>query len=602
MILSPTSERGPSLLLIEGGLTAVAIAVAFCWPKLGSRYFSRLEHAFGWLARKQGLAVAAVGVTALMLRIAILPLVPIPHPFFPNDFSFLLAANTFASGRLTNPTPAMWMHFESIHITMKPTYMSMYFPAQGMVLAAGKVLLGHPWYGVLVSTALMCAAICWMLQAWLPPTWALLGGLLAVLRLGLFSYWIDTYSGGGSIAALGGALVLGAFPRFMRAARLRDGLLLSVGVILLATSRPYEGLLLCLPVIAVLARWILFGGNKPAMSVLMRRTAAPLALIVVSGAWMAYYNYRAFGSPLTPPYKVNRVTYAVAPYYVWQQPRPEPVYRHKVMRDFYYENELADFAKIHTLSGFVPQTLYKLLRGVLFFSGIALLSPLIMLRRVFMDRRIRFLVLSVLVLMAGMVVEIFLLPHYLAPFTAAFYAIGLQAMRHLRVWSPGGQPVGVGLVRLIVTLCCVLGGLRLYAEPLHLRLAEWPVSEWTSEWYGPGPFGAARANVEAELEQLPGRQLVLVRYSSGHNPMDEWVYNSANIDGSKVIWAREMDAIDDSELIHYYKDRKVWLVQPDLQPANVSPFPLDSAANRDLATTQSPPSKLKEATNGEVYP
>ena len=60
---------------------------------------------------------------------------------------------------------------------MKPTYMSMYFPAQGLVLAAGKVLTGHPWFGILVVTALMCLAICWMLQAWLPPTWALLVAL-----------------------------------------------------------------------------------------------------------------------------------------------------------------------------------------------------------------------------------------------------------------------------------------------------------------------------------------------------------------------------------------------------------------------------------------
>ena len=48
-----------------------------------------------------------------------------------------------------------------------------------------------------------------------------------------------------------------------------------------------------------------------------------------------------------------------------------------------------------------------------------------MVRRVLMDRRIRFLVLSMPVLMAGMAIEIFMIPHYLAPFTAAFYAIGL---------------------------------------------------------------------------------------------------------------------------------------------------------------------------------
>src|SRR5437879_6185972 len=159
MILSSSPGHGTSLMAVEVGLTAVGIAVAFCWPRLGSNYFSRIERAFGRLARRQGLAVAVVGVTALLLRLAILPICPIPLPFVPDDFSFLLASDTFASGRLTNPTPAMWVHFETMHITMKPTYMSMYFPAQGLILAASKVLTGHPWYGVLVMTALMCSAL-----------------------------------------------------------------------------------------------------------------------------------------------------------------------------------------------------------------------------------------------------------------------------------------------------------------------------------------------------------------------------------------------------------------------------------------------------------
>jgi hypothetical protein len=573
MIVSSAPGRGPSLMLIEGGLTAIAFAISFCWPRLGSRYFSQIECAFSRLARRRGLAVATVGATALLLRLAILPLCPIPHPFLPDDFSFLLASDTFASRRLTNPTPAMWVHFESFHITMTPTYMSMYFPAEGLVLAAAKVLAGHPWYGILFTTALMCAAICWMLQAWLPPNWALLGGMLAVLRLGLFSYWINTYSGGGSIAALGGALVLGGLPRFMKTARLRDSLLMAVGVILLVFSRPYEGILLCLPVSVVLGRWILFGKNKPAISVLLRRTAVPLALIVSAVAWMGYYDYRAFGSSLTPPYKINRATYAMAPYYVWQPQRPEPVYRHKVMRNFYYLDELTDFKKIHSLSGFLPQSLIKAIRGILFFAGIALLPPLIMMRRVLMDRRINFLVLGVLILMAGMLIEIFLLPHYLAPFTATFYAIGLQAMRHLRVWKPGGQPVGMVFVRLTATICFVLAGLRLYAGPVHFGAAE-GTFDWIDRWYGPGHFGTARVNIEDKLEELHGRQLVIVRYSQEHNPMDEWVYNAADIDGAKVIWAREMDNASNLELIRYYKDRKVWLVQPDSEPAQIAPYPL----------------------------
>lgn len=574
MILSSAPQHGTSLTMIEGSLTAIAIALAFCWPRLGSAYFSRIERLFGRLARKKGLSVAIIGASAFLLRLAILPFCPIPYPFSPNDFSFLLASNTFASGRLTNPTPAMWVHFESIHITMKPTYMSMYFPAQGLILAAGKVLTGHAWFGVLCACALMCAALCWMLQAWLPPTWALLGGIIAVLRLGLFSYWINTYSGGGSIAALGGALVLGAFPRLMRGARLRDGMLLAIGIILLATSRPYEGLLLCLPVAVVLGRWIVSGKNRPPATILLRRAALPLLLIFAAGAWMGYYNYRVFGSPLTPPYKINRATYAIAPYFVWQSARPEPAYRHEMMRRFYHEDELVYFKRIHNVRRFLPQTLIKAVSTVLFFAGIALLPPLIMLRRVLMDRRARFLVLCLFILMAGMLAEIFLLPHYLAPFTAVFYALGLQAMRHLRIWSPGDQPVGRALVRLTVTLCFVLAGLRLYAAPLHLVPAERPASKWIGEWYGPGLYGVARYQVQEKLEHLPGKQLAIVRYSPDHNPADEWVYNAPDMDGSKVIWAREMDPAANLDLIRYYKDRTIWLVQPDMKPAEVSPYPI----------------------------
>lgn len=570
--------------MIEGGLTIIAIAISFVLPSFRSGWFSRIEVAFRRLALHKGLAATLVGISAFLLRLAILPLCPVPKPFAPGDFSFLLAANTFASERLTNPTPTMWAHFESIHITMKPTYMSMYFPAQGLILAAGKILTGHPWYALLVVMALASAALTWAIQAWLPPQWALLGGVVAILHLGLFSEWVNTYHTAGAVSCLGGALVLGAFPRLVRTVKFRYGVLLAIGIILLSTSRPYEGMLLCLPVAFVLARWLLFGKNRPSSSVLIRRAALPLMLLVTAAAWMGYYDYRAFGSPLTPPYKVDRTTYAVAPYYIWQSLRPTPVYRHAVLRRFYTVDEPKDYNNIHNLWGFLPQSLIKMVRAIIFFAGLALLPPLIMTRRVLFDKRVRFLVLCMFILVAGMGIEIYFLPHYIAPFTIVFYALGLQAMRHLRLWRPGDNPVGRTMVRLCVLVCLVIAGVRVYAAPLHLVPAEFPSSNWTDHWYGPGPYGQARAGIESRLEKLPGKQLVIVRYSENHNTLDEWVYNAPDIDASKVIWARDMGPEQNLELIHYYKDRHVWLVQPDTQPVSLTPYVASaSAATQETA-------------------
>lgn len=574
MPIPPAPENANSLLLIEGGLTAISVGISFVLPRLGNPWFKRIEHSFGEFSRRKGWSVISVGLAALVLRLAILPLFPIPLPFIHDDFSHLLAADTFSHGRLTNPTPAMWTHFESYHITMQPTYMSMYFPGEGLILAASKVALGNPWFGILICSALMCAAICWMLQAWLPPSWALLGGILAVLRLGLFSYWVNTYAGSGVITGLGGALVLGALPRLMKTARIRYGIVMAIGMIILGLTRPYEGLLLCLPVAVALGHWALFGKNRPSPAVLLRRAALPLLIIVAAVSWLGYYDYRVFGKATTLPYTLNRATYAVAPYFVWQSLRPEPHYRHAVMREFYTELEVKEYPSIHSWSQYFPTSFGRIFIVILFFAGFALAPPVIMLRRALMDRRIRFLVLCLPVVMAGMAIEIFMIPHYLAPFTAIFYAIGLQAMRHLRVWKPEGKTAGATIVRLSVTVCFVMAGVRLLTVPLHLEAVAWPASGWTSTWRGPEHFGVQRAQVQARLEQVPGDQLAIVRYSSEHNPLDEWVYNLADIDGSKVVWAREMDTTNNLELMRYYQNRKIWLVEPDATPAVVLPYPI----------------------------
>jgi len=356
--------------------------------------------------------------------------------------------------------------------------------------------------------------------------------------------------------------------------RIRDGLLLALGVVVLATSRPYEGLLLCIPVAVALGRWMCVGKARPTSVVLMRRAALPLALVLAAGSWMAYYDYRVNGATLTLPYTINRATYAVAPYWIWQSPRQEPIYRHSVLRDFYLQNELPDAEKTLSARGFVPWTLAKAANGILFFAGSALLPALIMMRRVFIDRRMRFLIACLFTLAAGIVIETFMLTYYLAPFTAAFYAIGLQAMRHLRQWKFREQPMGAAMLRFMLAIVFVVPALQVVVGLVHRAPIDLPRAAWSCGSVVPSHCGTDRAGIESRLEKLPGRQLVIVRYGHNHFLMNEWVYNAADIDESKVIWAREMKQAENVELINYYKDRKVWLVQPDLQPVAVSPYPV----------------------------
>ena len=330
------------------------------------------------------------------------------------------------------------------------------------------------------------------------------------------------------------------------------------------TAGPYEGMLVCGPVAGCLIWWAVTRAQRGA-STLLRRAIAPTALLLVVTGMMAYYNYRVFGDALTLPYQVNRATYASAPVFLWQPPRPEPVYRYKVMRDFYTNWELADFKYARTAAGFLHGLAKKLATVVFFFFGMVLLPPLIMLPRVLQDRRVRFLVGAGVVFGVGLSVNAWLFPHYVAPFACALYAILLQAMRHLRLWRPGNQPIGLAMVRFMPIACLILAGLRVSAGPLHLSIPRYPTM-----WYGTEPFGLPRARVQAELDRNIGPQLAIVRYAPGHAPFEDWVYNAADIDKSKVVWAREMEDRNSFSLLSYFRNRTVWLVEPDSRPPRIS--------------------------------
>src|SRR5271154_4865117 len=134
-----------------------------------------LESAFVRLAEKKSLAILIAGLLPLVARALLLPILPIPRPAIQDEFSYLLASDTFASGRLANPTPALPEHFETLQELIRPVYASKYPPLSGLVMAAAQKLTGVPWVGVWLSMGVLCALVCWALQGWLPSVWALAG-------------------------------------------------------------------------------------------------------------------------------------------------------------------------------------------------------------------------------------------------------------------------------------------------------------------------------------------------------------------------------------------------------------------------------------------
>jgi hypothetical protein len=521
------------------------------------RLFAAVEDFGASWARRQRLAALTCGLLVLLVRAAELPRLAPPQPSIHDEFSFLLAGDTFASGRLTNFTHPLWPHFESFHIIQIPTYMSMYAPGQGLALAAGQVLFHEPWLGVYFTAAFFCVALCWMLQGWLPPGWAFLGGLLVAMRIGIFSTWMNSYSGT-AVAGIGGALVFGALPRIVRREpRARDSLLLGSGLAILANTRPYEGLLAAIPVAIALLVWAI--RKRPALSTLLAKVALPLILVLAPAAGATgYYCYRVTGHAFQMPYQVNRETYAVEPYFLWQSTRPEPVYRHEVLRKFYVQVEpgLQGAYLQDTLEGWLTAAAYKMRGAWSFYLGIALTIPLVMLRPALTDRRMRFWLLAGAIFCAGWGVERYLQPHYLAPMAGAFYVIVLQSMRHLRQVRLGNQRAGLLAVRAVVVVC--LGAFLWRVIDPHPQ--------------PPYPGDLERAKILRQLEDLPGPQLAIVRYSPDHDLSKEWVYNRADIDHAKVVWAREMGPADDEDLRRYFHDRRVWLVEPDQEPPRLSPY------------------------------
>jgi hypothetical protein len=518
------------------------------------------------LAERPGQAALALAVLPVVLRLALLPLHPVPTPSGADDFSYILLGDTLAHFRLANPPHALHQFFEGVFTLQEPSYSSVFPLGQGIVLALGQLAFGLPWAGVVLSVAAMCGLCYWMLRGWITPTWALAGGLLAVFEFGPLSQWMNCYWGG-AVSACAGCLVFGSLPRLRANGRIRDAALLGLGVGLQVLSRPFEASLLVLgvalfflPALFRRSEWRRLG-QAAAVAVLAAAPALALTL---------FHNKAVTGSWTTLPYALSRYQYGV-PAAFTVQPNSVP-HRTLTMEQ---EQDYRAQATIHgegtdTLGSYLGR-LGNSVRFYRFFFYAPLYFALPFFLLSIREYRFLWLVLCLLVFALGTNFYPYFYPHYIAAATCLFVLMSVKGLERLSSWKIRGAPAGREAAGLILLLCAAHFALwyglhAVSSERLLAGLGRYQTWDYVN-WGDP----QGRILINDRLAQAPGNQLVFVRYWPGHR-FRTWIQNGADIDGSRIVWALDLGPVENEKLLRYYPRRTAWLVEPDAVPPKLSPY------------------------------
>jgi len=521
-------------------LTALALSCSaglgvFLLAWLRPEAWERAIGPFRSLAERRRTCIILAALAGPVIRLLLLPVAPPPEPVAHDDFVHLLAAGTLLHGRLANPPHAHSDHFETIYVLQRPAYAAKYPLGQAALLAFGKLLTGHYWGGVWIGVALFCAALTWFLYRYLPPPWALLGGLYASLHFGIGSYWMNSYWGG-AVAGAGGALTIGALAEWRRSGRLRHAGVLAAGWSIVWLTRPYESVFLGLLIAAAILRHAWREGSL--------RAQVPACFVIACAAapsilFAALHNRAVTGSPFEMPYQLARRQYGVPAAFVWQQPPAEPLKLTASQRGVYrWQLDLH-----HRATTSVSYNAGRLETVWRFYVGWGLTIPILLAA----VRYRKAGTWSLLAVLAAALAWSFLYPttppHYVAPYAAVFLLLAIGSCRTVAPLTVKGLPLGLFLVAAGIM---------------------WSVGLSASgRWMRHNPGDTPRAMLVRQLENRPGGDLVFVRYGPSHDVHREWVYNQAGIDASLIVWANDLGPAENGKLIRYYAGRNVWLLEPD---------------------------------------
>jgi hypothetical protein len=505
---------------------------------LGSLFLARSNRP-GWLrfirtiARRRTMWIMIAAILGPSIRLAILPLAPIPYPTLHDEFGHLLGADTLQHGRLANPPLPLSDHFETIYVLQKPVYAATYPLGNAAFQAIGWKLTGQPWLGVWLSVVLCCAAIAWCLYRWVPPVAAWAAGLLCSLHLGISSSWMNTYWQG-TVPAAGGALVLGALPLLYRTGRIKYAGIAGIGWTLIFFTRPYESIL---------------AGVTIAITVLVRRRLGVIAvltvIVLIDLCGYGYHNWRVTGDPLLHPYQLSQLQYGVPHALLWQKEILEPPRLTAQQRGVFLWQQ-SNYRAGKRLATHLLAAV-KDWKGVWsFYIGYPLTIPFAVAIVGFRSWKVRVMLAGIAVSLAWSFCYPETKPHYLAPVAPFFFAVSARGLLKIAYWRRGS-----------FLAIAFLAGSALFGTRILFT----------------GHPPAGRAVIARQLKSMDGKQLVFVHYAPGHDPHDEWVYNRAVLDEAKVVWANDLGRERNRDLMRYFKDRQAWLVEPD-EHGRFIPYPL----------------------------
>ena len=549
---------GPADFLELGFAALVLIAILAWRPWIAPRV-SRL-------ARRAWISMLLLAAIPVVLRLLLLAHHPVPTPDIYDEFSHLLAADTLRHFRLANPPHSLPQFFETFFVLQQPTYSSIYPLGQGLVMALGWMLFGLPWAGVLLGVAGLCSLCYWMLRGWTTPGWALAGGVLAAMEFGPLSQWTNSYWGGAPAAAAG-CLVFGALPRLRESARPLDAVLLGAGLGLHFLIRPFESIFLFLAV----ALFFLPEIRRVRLFRIPVRLAG-FALVAFAPAVLLTlaHNRAVTGAWLTMPEQLSQYQYGVPAGFTFQSaPVPHRALTPEQAMD--YRMQMAFHQGPETPATYLERMEYRIRYYRFFF-----LPPLYLAALAFLSslRQYRFLWVALTLALFALGTNFF--PafqfHYIAAVTCLFVLVVITGLQRLARVTIHGHSAGWEAAALIL---CVSGAQFFFWYAVHaadnsdFSMAVRPYETWNAiNHQNP----ARRVAVAHALDRIPGRLLVFVRYAPHHIFQNEWVYNEAEIDSARIVWARDLGAAENEKLLRYYPSRTVLLLQPDLPEVGLSRY------------------------------